>query len=63
MSAGLKVWLDSGANHTACNTQVLTWDEAGISESEFDALPENEKEVFAKGIAFAFSDWGFVKLD
>lgn len=61
MAKGIEVWLDSGANHASCYTQVLTWEDLGITEEEWDLFSEEEREETARDIAFDRSDWGYRK--
>ena len=63
MSKGLRVWLNSGANAFSNYEQVLTWDDLGFPESEWDEMTEDEKESLARDIAFERSDWGFTVTD
>lgn len=63
MSKGLKVWLNSGANAFSCYEQVLTWDDLGFPESEWNEMTEEEQEKYAQEIAFERSDWGFAVTD
>jgi hypothetical protein len=63
MSQGLTIWLDSGANIHSKMEQNITWDELGLTEKEWDKMKPHSQEKLAKDIAFAFSDWGFVKQE
>lgn len=61
MSKGMHFFLNSGANIHSTYKTFCTWDELGITEEEWDAMPEDEQEELAKEIAFGQSDWGFYK--
>ena len=57
-----KVWLDSGANSVSQYSVEVTTDDLGVTDSEWDALSEEEKEETMKEIAFERCDWGFTKI-
>lgn len=59
----LKVWLNSGANIHSCRKETFTFAELGLTEAEWDEMSESEQEELARELAFAHSDWGFVKVE
>ncbi len=59
----LKIWLDSGANIHSCKEQILDFEDLGLTEEEWDASSEQEKEEMTKEIAFESLDWGFKKVN
>jgi hypothetical protein len=63
MSKKFKVWLDSGANIHSRREAVVTLDQIGISESEWEIMTDDEREDVMRDIAFDHSDWGFVEVD
>ncbi len=50
----IKVWLDSGANHQSCYEA-----EFEIDSEEWDEMTEDQKDEYARDIAFNQSDWGW----
>ena len=58
MANVLCVWLDSGANCKSCRKVVLTFEELGITENDWNKKSEKEQEEIIKDIAFEQSDWG-----
>jgi hypothetical protein len=63
VSKKFKVWLDSGANHQSCREQVVALEDIGISDAQWDAMTEEEKEAEMRDVAFDGSDWGFTEID
>jgi len=51
----IKTWLDSGANAHSCFE-----DEFDIDEAEWNAMTEEERDEYAKEIAWDRMDWGWV---
>ena len=62
MSRKFKVWLNSGANIHSKYEVIVSLDELGISEAEWDAMPESEQESIMQEIAFNNADWGYVEI-
>lgn len=62
MSRKFKVWLDSCANAYSRREEEITLDYLGISDSEWDAMTEDQREDAMRDIAFARSDWGYVEI-
>lgn len=62
MSKRFKVWLDSGANADSRREQEFSLDDIGISDSEWEAMTDDEKEAEMREIAFDHSDWGFAEI-
>ncbi len=63
MAKKFKVWLDSGANNDSCHEQTVSLDDIGISDDEWAAMSEDEREQEMREIAFEASDWGFIEID
>ena len=61
MSRTFEVWLDSGANIHSKYKEVISLEELGLSDGEFDEMSEDEKEDMFRDIAFGRSDWGWVE--
>lgn len=57
-----KVWLDSGANHQSCNSQIISLSDIGLTAEEFDAMTTKEQEDAMRDVAFAKADWGFTPV-
>ena len=51
----IKAWLDSGANIHSCRET-----EFEIDEGEWNRMSEEEKDGYAKEIAWDRMDWGWV---
>jgi hypothetical protein len=50
----IKTWLDSGANIHSCRET-----EFEIDEAEWCAMSEDEKDEYAKEVAWDRMDWGW----
>ena len=59
----IKGYIDSGANIHSCRTEIVTPEELGITEEEWKAMSEEEKEELVKPIAFEQLDWGWEDID
>ncbi|MDM3290215.1 hypothetical protein OGW02_11255 [Citrobacter sp. Ce105] len=57
MTRKFKVLLDSGANCKSARVTEITLDDIGIEESEWDSMPEKEKDEVMKDIAFETLEW------
>jgi hypothetical protein len=57
-----KFWLDSGANAFSTRKGLVTLEELGFSDEEWDAMSEEEQFEFMKELIFANADWGFVEV-
>lgn len=62
MAKRFKVWLDSGANCESAYEQIVSTDDLGMTDGEWDDLDEDKKERIMREIAFDNSDWGFREL-
>jgi len=58
-----KVWLDSGANNESCRRDVITVEELGYSDEEWNRRSTQDQEDELKEVAFAQADWGFLLLE
>ena len=59
MAKKFKVWLDSGANvHSAYKQEI----ELDMTDEEWDAMTEDEKDEYMREIAFVRSDWGYAEI-
>lgn len=63
MTIRIKYWLDSGANHASCRRGETTTDEAGITDDEWRAMTDEEKDEMMRGYAFEHGDWGWCAED
>jgi hypothetical protein len=54
----IKAWLDSGANVHSCR-----WTDFEIEEAEWIAMSEDERDEYAKEVAWDRMDWGWVVED
>lgn len=57
------VWCDSGANIQSCRKEVLTLEDLGMTEEQWEELTEDEKESEMQQIAFNRLDWGWAELE
>jgi hypothetical protein len=58
----LEIYCDSGANIHSCRKTVISLDEMGIDEQEWNEMSEEAKEEAVKPIAFENLDWGWKEL-
>ncbi len=63
MSKRIKYWLDSGANIHSKREGETTTDELGVTDDEWDAMSDDEREALVKECAFEQSEWGFYVVD
>ena len=61
MTVTIKYWCDSGANIHSCRKGSITLDELGFTETEWDEMPEDQRDEVMKEIAFERLDWGYAK--
>ncbi len=61
MTKKFEVWLDSGANIHSCRKQVVSLDEIGYSEEEWDEMDDEQKDEVMREIAFQNSEWGWTE--
>lgn len=62
MSRKFKVWLDSGANHDSCKTDIVSLDDLGIKDEEWCSLTTEEQDNIMREVAFDRSDWGYREI-
>lgn len=62
MSRKFKVWLDSGANIHSSREQIVSLDDIGCTDEEWDELSEDQREELMREVAFDQADWGFEEL-
>jgi hypothetical protein len=62
MSKTFRVWLDSGANVYSCYKRIVSLDELGIEDEEWDSMSEEERESVMRDIAWDRLDWGFQEI-
>lgn len=61
MNKGIHYFLDSGANvHSKCSG-FITWKDLGMTEAEWDALTDKERDHIAYELAFERSEWSYYK--
>ena len=63
MTKKIRFFLDSGANIHSCRTTIKTTEELGLTDEEWDNMPEKEKEEMAREIAWEAMDWGFGEVE
>jgi len=59
MGRKFKVWLDSGANIHSSYEQVVTLDDLGYTDEEWDQLSDDERENEMRELAWERADWGY----
>lgn len=62
MTRKFEVWLDSGANHASCKKEVLTLDDIGLSEDEWNSMNDEERDENMRDIAFETLEWGWKEI-
>lgn len=63
MARKFKVWLDSGANNQSKYETETTLDELGVTEDQWDALSDAEKDNLMRDVAFEHGDWGYSEIN
>lgn len=63
MSKKIKYWCDSGANAFSNREGTTTLEEVGLTEAEWDAMSEDNRDEFMREIACDRLDWGYVLED
>jgi hypothetical protein len=59
MSKIIKYWCDSGANSHSCLRDSVTLEQLNLTEEEWLALTEEEKDHIMRDIALDRLDWGY----
>ena len=62
MSKKFNIWCDSGANAQSCRKQTIYLEDIGVSDQEWDAMSEDEKDELMKDVAFDRLDWGYSEI-
>ncbi|EOL8940776.1 hypothetical protein ACM92B_002487 [Cronobacter dublinensis] len=63
MGRKFKVWLDSGANINSKYEQVVDLeDDLGISDEEWEQMPDGRKEEVMREVAWDRMEWGFEEI-
>ena len=63
MSKKIKYWCDSGANAFSCREGTVTMEELGLTEAEWDAMNEYQRDEVMREIACERLDWGYAPID
>ena len=59
MSKKIKYWCDSGANIHSCLKGETSLDELGLTEDEWNAMSDDERDDIMREIACDRLDWGY----
>lgn len=59
MSKKIKYWCNSGANIHSCRKGTTTLDELGLTEEEWHAMSDEDRENLMRDIALDRLDWGY----
>ena len=59
MSKRIRYWCDSGANAFSCREGSIDFDELGMTEAEWVALSDEEKDERMRDVALDRLDWGY----
>jgi hypothetical protein len=59
MSKKIRYWCDSGANAFSNKKGEITLEEMGITEAEWEAMTENERDDLMRDVACDRLDWGY----
>ena len=62
MERKFEIWLDSGANIHSCEKTVVTLDDLGLSENEWNEMDQDEKDENMRDVAFETLDWGWKEI-
>ncbi|EPA7301008.1 hypothetical protein ACQ43C_000474 [Escherichia coli O9,30:H25] len=62
MERKFEIWLDSGANIHSCKKTVVTLDDLGLSENEWNEMDQDEKDENMRDVAFETLDWGWKEI-
>lgn len=62
MERKFEIWLDSGANIHSCKNTVVTLDDLGLSENEWNEMDQDEKDENMRDVAFETLDWGWKEI-
>jgi hypothetical protein len=63
MSKTIRYWCDSGANIHSIRKGETTLDELGLSEAEWDAMTDDERDNLMRDVACERLDWGYALED
>lgn len=63
MSKKIKYWCDSGANMHSCRKGTTTLDELGLTEEEWHAMSDEDRENLMQDIALDRLNWGYALED
>jgi len=63
MSKKIKYWCDSGANIHSCRKGTTTLDELGLTEEEWHAMSDEDRENLMQDIALDRLNWGYALED
>lgn len=59
MSKKIKYWCNSGANIHSCRKGTTTLDELGLTEEEWHAMSDGDRDNLMRDIALDRLDWGY----
>ncbi len=59
----IRVYCDSGANIHSCREQIVSFDELGTTQEDWENMSDLEKEDVIRPIAFERLDWGWQELE
>lgn len=63
MSKKIKYWCDSGANIHSCRKGTTTLDELGLTEEEWHAMSDEDRDDVMRDVACDRLDWGYALED
>jgi hypothetical protein len=55
----IKYWCDSGASVYSCREGSTTLEDLGLTEAEWHAMPNDEKDEMMRELACDRLDWGY----
>ena len=59
----IRVYCDSGASIHSCREEIVSFDELGITQEDWEIMSDFEKEDVVRPIAFERLDWGWQELE
>lgn len=63
MSKRFKVYLDSGANIHSKYEQVVELDDIGLTDEEWNEMPEKQRDEVMKEVALERMEWGYDEIE
>lgn len=59
MAKTIYYWMNSGANAHSCRYGEVSLDTLGVTDAEWDAMSDDDKDDLIRDCAFDMSEWGW----